>query len=85
MTQKINPKLVKTWHQKFLDRARGTKFYRTGFELPGGISKFSSAIFKTASQAELYGTLVLLRWQSLYEAALVQDLTVPEAAETVNG
>lgn len=68
--QLVNPRMVQTWHEKFSDRARGTKFYRTGFELPGH-AKFSRRTSKTASEAEDYGVRVLLRWFRLYDAAVL--------------
>lgn len=77
----INPRMVQTWHEKFTDRARGKKFYRTGFELPGH-AKFSRRAFRSASEAEDYGVKVLLRWFRLYDAAvLAMANPSPVAAE----
>lgn len=67
--QMVNPRMVKSYHQRFSDRARGKKFYRAGFELRG-VARFSRRSFRTASEAEDYGARVLLRWFRLYGAAL---------------
>ena len=86
MNQLTNPRKLQTWHQKFTNRARGEKFYRTGFEMPGGFAKFSLKRFRTASEAEDYGVLVILRWMRLYDAALlamVGDETVTVHSEVV--
>lgn len=67
----INPRMVRTWSERFNDRARGTKFYRAGFEMPGH-AKFSLAKFRTKTDAEEYAVKVILRWMRLYDAALVE-------------
>lgn len=85
MNSMINPRKINTMHERFSNRARGIKFYRTGFALPNGTVQFSRAKFKTASDAEDYGVKFILRWMRLYDAASAQSVTVPEAAETVNG
>lgn len=86
MNQLTNPRKVQTWHQKFINRARGLKVYRAGFEMTGGIAKFSRKHFRTANEAEGYGLRVILRWMRLYDAALlamVGDETVTVHSEVV--
>jgi len=63
----INPRLISpTWHQRFVDRARGKKHYRAGFEI-AGVARFSRRTFRTALEADQYGVRVLLRWICLYD------------------
>ena len=86
MNQLTNPRKVQMWHQKYINRARGQKVYRAGFEMPGGSAKFSLKYFRTASEAEGYGLRVILRWMRLYDAALlamVGDEPVTMHAEVV--
>lgn len=70
----INPRQITHWHQKFSRRSHGDKFYRTGFQMSHGISRFSRAQFKTATQAEDYGARLILRWMRLYDAAILASL-----------
>lgn len=64
----IDPNLLKIRHQRFADRARGTKFYRAEFKTIGGMSHFSRRQFRTATDAEDYGARVKLRWMRLRDA-----------------
>ena len=81
MTGMTNPRKVRTWSEKFTSRAKGMKFYRTGFEL-GEYAKFSARSFRTASDAEQYGVRVLLRWMRLYDAAILAQMTSASSAAT---
>lgn len=65
-----DPRQITHWHQKFTSRARGEKFYRTGFQMAHGVARFSRAKFRTATQAEDYGARILLRWMRLHDAAV---------------
>lgn len=86
MADLINPRRIKTFHQRFDSRARGEKFYRTAFEL-GGYTKFSARKFKTATAALDYATRVILRWMRLYDAAVVEMTSAspvsPEEAQSI--
>jgi hypothetical protein len=73
MSKMINPHKVQTWHERFTDRARGTKFYRTGFQVDN-VARYGRRKFRTAVEAEDYGTLVTLRWRRLYDARIVAML-----------
>mgnify|MGYP001584275266 CR=1 FL=1 len=70
----INPKLLRTYSQKFTDRARGEKFYRTGFEV-SRVARFSRVRFKRAGDAEDYGTRLKMRWCQLYDASIATPLS----------
>jgi hypothetical protein len=67
----INPHLLEVWKQKFVNRARGTKIYRAGFDMLG-YSKMSRKTFRTASDALMYGGQVKVRWCRLYDAAILE-------------
>ncbi len=67
----INPHKLIIWTQKFVNRARGTKRYRAGFDLDSGYSNFSRRKFTKASDAVKYGHRVKARWCRLYDARIL--------------
>lgn len=81
ITPLTNPRKITWFFTRFSDRARGVKFYRTGFDMPGKGAKFSARTFSTAIEADQYGIAVLLRWMRLYDAALVNLSASPAGTE----
>lgn len=76
----INPHLTTTWYLKRADRARGTKTYHAGFDLPAGAARVSRKRHKTATEAIDYGKRVKVRWIRLYNAAVLLAVTEPVQA-----
>ena len=73
----INPSALHVHQYRYSDRARGTKFYRAGFDMPG-YARVSRKPFKTATAALDYGARLLARWERLYQAAILAQAAAPQ-------
>jgi len=71
----INPNKLIVWYHRTTDRARGTKLYRAGLDVPHLYSRLSRRTFRTATEAVEYGERVKVRWIRLYNVAIY--LTAP--------
>ena len=65
----INPNNLQIYKHKFTSRARGTKYYKAGFAMPG-YAQVSRRKFRTTTEAVSYGLRVIIRWKRLYAAAV---------------
>jgi hypothetical protein len=72
----INPNRIIVWYSRRTDRARGTKCYHAGLDLPPTYTRISRRKFRTATEAVEYGERAKARWIRLYTA-----MSLPESEQ----